>query len=717
LIFYFNEAMKKMNTRKTTMIPLVPTRFLQRSIAALLFSIIMAQTGYGQMQLMLYSPDHGSTGLGTDVTIELVFSDPIDTTAEYDISDGFYLGIEMMPQPDEEPTILLSNGDRTLTVHLELEPDTQYWVYLSGAMSTTGQSLDRPHVFTFSTGAVLPAGSISGRISYDDGNVLHAIVGASPYGSLFSAEEDEGDGSPVMALTVVTDPAGAYTIDYVPDGENMLLAFQDTNSDGEPGDGEGFGTYDVEQDRFADSVTLIGGEQLEGYDVSLETIQPVTAQVYFPVVATYAQNMYPDAGLAGVFGVEIEGDGTSTIWGYYFYSETEEISLNIMSFASLLFETESTDIEVEYTGPISDGWLDSDVIMGIAESNGGSEFRATNDDVSVMAILGALVFGDENRNQKKRNGLFSAILPAPPDHIYSLSEQVLKQKTANETTMWSVVYLAEANMLFVIIDAYTGDIEAAPGLATSAGNNRDSAEESVSSWAADAQLMAVGAVGEEGIDEAGASSGWAFSYYSPSLDEGRTFYLSAGFSMGNEEISLDMFPSLNPLPSTWVDSPVAVAEAEANSGNFRSQYPDAIVSASLSRGQRESAPDRPVWRFTYFSQLAFQLLIVDVDAVSGLAITAVDDGSIVPEEFVLYQAYPNPFNPSTTISFQTPDMERVKLSIYNITGQEIATLIEAVLPAGVHEVNWRPDGLSGGVYYYRLETKTIQRTRSLVLLK
>jgi len=88
-----------------------------------------------------------------------------------------------------------------------------------------------------------------------------------------------------------------------------------------------------------------------------------------------------------------------------------------------------------------------------------------------------------------------------------------------------------------------------------------------------------------------------------------------------------------------------------------------------------------------------------------------------PEGFRLEQNYPNPFNPATTIAYALPQPERVSLRIYNLQGQEVASLIECQQAAGEHRVVWRPQGLAAGIYIARLQAGGVYATRRLVLAK
>ncbi len=89
----------------------------------------------------------------------------------------------------------------------------------------------------------------------------------------------------------------------------------------------------------------------------------------------------------------------------------------------------------------------------------------------------------------------------------------------------------------------------------------------------------------------------------------------------------------------------------------------------------------------------------------------------IPEEFELAQNYPNPFNPSTTISFGLPEESHVTLKVHNLLGEEVATLVEGLRPAGKYNVTFAPEGLPSGVYFYTLRAGEARFTRRLVLMK
>jgi hypothetical protein len=97
-------------------------------------------------------------------------------------------------------------------------------------------------------------------------------------------------------------------------------------------------------------------------------------------------------------------------------------------------------------------------------------------------------------------------------------------------------------------------------------------------------------------------------------------------------------------------------------------------------------------------------------------VTSVENKEI-PTKFALYQNYPNPFNPSTTISYDLPERSRVKLSIYNILGQEVATLVNGEQEPGRYNINFDASGLPSGIYFYTLQTPYFTKTNKMVLVK
>jgi hypothetical protein len=88
-----------------------------------------------------------------------------------------------------------------------------------------------------------------------------------------------------------------------------------------------------------------------------------------------------------------------------------------------------------------------------------------------------------------------------------------------------------------------------------------------------------------------------------------------------------------------------------------------------------------------------------------------------PNNFNLFQNYPNPFNPATTINYHIAEKRFVILRIYDVLGNEVATLINKENPAGEHKINFNSTGLTSGVYFYRLHAGSFIQTRKMILMK
>lgn len=93
------------------------------------------------------------------------------------------------------------------------------------------------------------------------------------------------------------------------------------------------------------------------------------------------------------------------------------------------------------------------------------------------------------------------------------------------------------------------------------------------------------------------------------------------------------------------------------------------------------------------------------------------DGSGLPENFLLHQNYPNPFNPTTTIRYELPKASYVRLEIFNMLGQQVATLVDGERQAGVYAAEFNALNLSSGTYFYKLQAGGFADVKRLMLLK
>jgi len=99
------------------------------------------------------------------------------------------------------------------------------------------------------------------------------------------------------------------------------------------------------------------------------------------------------------------------------------------------------------------------------------------------------------------------------------------------------------------------------------------------------------------------------------------------------------------------------------------------------------------------------------------AVVEIDNELNVPIVYELWQNYPNPFNPSTTIKYSVPEVSKVTLKLFNLLGEEVATLVNEEKVAGNYSIEFDASSLTSGVYFYQLKASDYVSTKKMLLLK
>jgi hypothetical protein len=155
-----------------------------------------------------------------------------------------------------------------------------------------------------------------------------------------------------------------------------------------------------------------------------------------------------------------------------------------------------------------------------------------------------------------------------------------------------------------------------------------------------------------------------------------------------------------------------IASPLPNSGNFQWIIPDLMISANLCR-----------IRYTVYTESDSTFGITPVGFYISPDLVPVGDIDYNhPVEFKLEQNYPNPFNPSTRIQYAVSSRQFVSLKVYDVLGNEIATLVNEEKPAGSYEVEFSVGqnsilSLSSGIYFYLLQAGSFVESRKMILLK
>ncbi|MFA3781460.1 T9SS type A sorting domain-containing protein [Melioribacteraceae bacterium 4301-Me] len=175
------------------------------------------------------------------------------------------------------------------------------------------------------------------------------------------------------------------------------------------------------------------------------------------------------------------------------------------------------------------------------------------------------------------------------------------------------------------------------------------------------------------------------------------------FETSSEVGLVDPFNLLHPNPTPSSNSPAALG---ANFSNARLQ--DSFFTQVTYLGAFEPNSSRWDEGWTNYDPQNTDYTITDVND---------NIDKVISYNYHLYQNYPNPFNPLTTINFSLPVSDYVELSVYNLLGQHIATLINEFKNAGSYAVNFDASNLSSGIYFYKLTTSKITITKKMTLLK
>ncbi|MCU0342481.1 MAG: T9SS type A sorting domain-containing protein [Ignavibacterium sp.] len=176
-------------------------------------------------------------------------------------------------------------------------------------------------------------------------------------------------------------------------------------------------------------------------------------------------------------------------------------------------------------------------------------------------------------------------------------------------------------------------------------------------------------------------------------------------------ISLDTPAGLKP-GRYWIS--VQLQESSGNSHWYWTQANENFGSTAQFRNYSAyCASWSPIWHClgTSYTDMYFELygttVPVDVKEINIIS----------PSTFSLDQNYPNPFNPITKISWQSPVAGYQSIKVYDVLGNEVATLVDEYKPAGSYEVDFKAEGLSSGIYFYKLLAGNFVESKKMILMK
>lgn len=742
-----------------------------RSLLVLSLLLFIFSSAFSQGFFVKSSyPANGQVGLRTapdSVLIKFVFSKPVNlnkTLGQYNIPIGplNFLAFDPLDSIEFGEPYVSPTAD-TLGIFVKLNSATDYCVVLYGAYSRDGELLNKPYVLNFTTSASIGARKVSGSVVPPSGKIS-SLGFDSPFGNLkdlklklppefggkeivptvlnklessnFSFKNFESssqplkissvdpntgivallDGNPLMSEAVNIKYAAnvnsdfSFEVRYVRSGSYYLFVVFDTNRDGI----FEFGVdllmfYDANNDGLPDPIN-VGSVDITGLNVSgVFQIRPFTIREKLDTVMSVARNYAMDAVLREIDFFEPTLaqdtlDGRVYYANYGFYSSSKGKAFRV--YVNALLGQIGIDTLVGMlngTVNLPDRFVNSNVAFDSAEANSGFRFRSEPNTITSIFYELRNYPGDESA-------------PDTLNPYWRLS--YLKADTSGRPINFLIFYLEPlSGRLVKKIEISTEPI--------TAKEKFRSVDSLAKSYASDAQLMYV--IGQDYTEFDTTIDGkcvvWSYGYKSSTKGKFSVWYLLGLLSIDTTWLPFDITKPLNFGIYKNSDTLAAVGERNGGSG-FRRLYQ--VTTVAYAYVQSPLNPLMIYFHSVYngidTTTMRDKIFVALIDPVTGVFIggfTKVEKDATagIPTNFALYQNYPNPFNPTTTITYDIPLRASVKLVIYNVLGQKIATLVDEVQEPGRYNVTFEASNLPSGVYFYRLEADKFVQTRKMLLVK
>ena len=342
---------------------------------------------YGQFSVVSITPSNGTANVDTATTLSITFSAAIDTSARFTYPGDFFISLFFTPDSlvHEPESITFSPDMHTVNLHnLHLHNFTDYRFCIFDAVNVSGDSLDTPYSFYFTTSS-----------TFTNTATVSGIVGANPFGAmifLFDSNPFEENESEWIDWAVAPPATGAYTVDYVPAGFYWPIVIRNLYLD-EDGDidiqnGSELGFYDTNSDYRPDSIFVSIGSAITGIDMILQNVFTQTAREPLNALSPIVQNWSSDAQLVEFGSDELLPDGNTLFWQYSYNSPSLLQSKSWLSVGDLIISIIDDSVNSDTTAlPLN--WLNSDTIMSIAENSGGFQY---SEDVVILKYQSVINF-------------------------------------------------------------------------------------------------------------------------------------------------------------------------------------------------------------------------------------------------------------------------------------------------------------------------------------
>jgi hypothetical protein len=222
------------------------------------------------------------------------------------------------------------------------------------------------------------------------------------------------------------------------------------------------------------------------------------------------------------------------------------------------------------------------------------------------------------------------------------------------------------------------------------------------------------------IADGNRDSSFEFNYISSEIHVGADSvgtFNGTIHNLSSDTITIVVVRRVNELPNNWTSSVCLGMIC----------YNEAIDSVSVQIGSGDSSacgvlawisgPGEGTVQLDIFDLDSDEHLFLDINFYAGMV--DISNDYIKPNQFLLFPAYPNPFNPVTTIRFNIPieTQNTTSLQLFDVKGRPVESLVNRVLQAGQHEIEWSASGMPSGVYFAELVSGNYRQVQKLVLMK
>ncbi|MHB1049245.1 MAG: Ig-like domain-containing protein [Bacteroidota bacterium] len=711
----------------------------------LLILLILPVFVAAQFSVVSTLPANNATNVPLQTTISITFSEALDTNV-MNSEDIWFSNI------DWESTISYGYSEdlkSTFGVY-NLQPNTTYFIAFIYAKALSGATITTPFIYYFTTGSSFPSDSVSGTLSAGTTGISleHAVAG------LATGPIGETDGRPEFAGWTNVNANGTFTIPYVSNGTYWPLAVKDVDGNGmiDPSNGDAIAVGDsiVVNNASVSNVDLT----FMSFELNVVSTLPANNAVNVPLQTTLSITFdqaldtmsmdnegvfFTNINFDDIVSPEFSSDGKTS-------SAVVNLQPNTSYFFALMYARSTMGAKL--TSPFvfyftTGSSFPTATVSGTVVSGTSG---VTPED-AVVGLMKQSIFETEGEPEfvawanVNSNGTFS--IPYVPNGTYwpLAAKDVNKNGVINPDHDRDAIAFADSvvvnnasvsNVILEFIDNTPKTYHQAMLLADSMANLHlpaDRVLRYVNTW---------------GVDTLGRGIGtWHFWYTG---NDNTVVYDVPGSKF---EGGIDS--TTDPWQVQWVGnhkpinnhalaapSPSVIMNTENAGGRDFRMMPvpiEAYGDIEMTLGGHTAGeffgqvPDTNAiyWNVRYIWEVNYEPWILNgrkflCDFTTGAILlnqtmSVLQKGN-APMTFELLQNYPNPFNPSTTITFSVPARGHAVLKVFNMLGQEVATLFNGEATAGTYTTaRFNAAGFASGLYVARLEYGGRMQMKKMMLLK